>query len=172
VIISNNYGLLVILKYQIKFLEFDIFFNVKIKAMNKIQIDGLFFKQSDIQDILKCPACKSAFDDPRILPCGDSICFDCLIFIKDRNNNENFLCPECGERFKDSNNLPVNKILKKQLNLEAKEIYRNEFVEELKTNLQILFKETNELQNILQNPAIIVQDWSESNWKRKNWSYI
>ncbi len=123
--------------------------------MNKIQIDGLFFKQIDIQEILKCPVCKTVFDDPRMLPCGDSICFGCLILIKDRNNNEQFHCPECGDLFviKESNNLPVNKILKKQLNIEAKEVYRNEFVEELKTNLGILHKQTTELQNILQNPA-------------------
>jgi hypothetical protein len=129
----------------------------------KPSIDARFYKEEEIDKELKCPSCFLKFDSPRILPCGDSICFQCIELIKDHSQNEEFKCPVCEEvQNIDVNNLPRNKILEKLLTKEANEIYRNECVEELKISLDKLMYKTEKLENYLNYPHDKITKHSKS----------
>ena len=41
----------------------------------------MYYDEKEIAEHLKCPYCQDKLDDPRILPCGSSICCDCCIFL-------------------------------------------------------------------------------------------
>lgn len=52
----------------------------------------------DLDDFLHCPCCMKEYNQPKLLPCLHSFCFECL----DSNLNDNgigpgeaFLCPIC-----------------------------------------------------------------------------
>ncbi|KAL4229365.1 hypothetical protein ACF0H5_012404 [Mactra antiquata] len=80
-------------------------------------------------DVLKCPACLDVFKSPRVIPCGHSLCLDCLnsiivytdtIIVKDT-----FQCPVCHKfakprdtnviRQKWATQFPVNSVLQRLL---------------------------------------------------------
>ncbi|KAH3703160.1 uncharacterized protein LOC127859707 [Dreissena polymorpha] len=50
-------------------------------------------------DVIKCPACMEVFKSPRVLPCGHSMCYECLnsliICSESTKTKEHFLCPVC-----------------------------------------------------------------------------
>jgi hypothetical protein len=97
---------------------------------------GIFYKQEQLNEKLKCPMCKSKFDDPRILPCGDSVCYNCLLQKQEENNNNyliEFTCPVCQELYKnlDPKQLAQNKLVIEILKMKPGEIYRNKSVNEL-----------------------------------------
>jgi chromosome segregation ATPase len=138
--------------------------------MNK---KDLFYKEEEIKDELKCFACQLTFDDPCILPCGDSVCFGC-VFVNEKNevnnNNrikeivENFTCPVCQEIHTNLNPilLPRNKVLQNLLNKKAKEIYRNQSVEELKSILTEIESILPDFQSTLQQPAAKIEQYCHS----------
>ena len=59
----------------------------------------MFYEEKEINDIIICQYCKLKYKDPRILPCGRSLCFDCieLLINKDENKIETINCPICNE---------------------------------------------------------------------------
>ena len=69
--------------------------------------------------LLECPICIDTFNNPRVLPCGHSICEECLINII-KNNSKSIqgrlvmTCPECRFVFiiKNISNIPLNITLK------------------------------------------------------------
>ena len=49
-------------------------------------------------EILRCDECKESFDSydqPRILPCGETICSTCLLKIEKRAMSKRFKCSLC-----------------------------------------------------------------------------
>lgn len=103
--------------------------------------DGLFYKEQDIKELLTCPACKTRFEDPIILPCGDSICLNCEILIREESNYyQHYRCPVCKVTHKNliMNQLPRNKLIENMLRLKAGEVHRDKSVTELLLNLKEL----------------------------------
>jgi len=128
--------------------------------------DGLFYKKEEIDGELKCPSCSHLFESPRLLPCGDSICFGCVELAIDQSNmhnNSSYECPACHEVHTiDIQTLPRNKILEKLLNKEASEVYRNKNVEELKAKLAKLNLKAKKLENYLSFPRETIQEHFKS----------
>lgn len=55
----------------------------------------------------RCGICTKGFKEPRMLPCFDSFCYDCLaIYIDENKQNGIFQCPLCSERI----SIPTNGI--------------------------------------------------------------
>ncbi|XP_043989258.1 E3 ubiquitin-protein ligase TRIM11-like [Gambusia affinis] len=50
-------------------------------------------------ELLKCPVCHDTFKDPRQLPCGHSMCMDCLANLLDHSTDSPFRCPDCRADF-------------------------------------------------------------------------
>ena len=60
-------------------------------------------------------------NDPRILECGSSACYQCIISSKDQDRN--LKCPYCNNIHKiDANKLPVNKNLNQFLKFNFRQI--------------------------------------------------
>jgi len=130
---------------------------------------GLFYKEEEIKEELRCFACGLTYDDPCILPCGDSVCFGC-VFVNESNevnNNqlkeieENFKCPVCQEIHSNLKPamLPRNKVLHNLLKKHASEIYRNQSVEELKSILTEIELVSQDFQSTLQHPSSKIEEY-------------
>ena len=47
-----------------------------------------------LEYLKECPVCQEEFTDPRVFPCGHSLCVDCIGQMKKWNKIK---CPECNE---------------------------------------------------------------------------
>lgn len=55
--------------------------------------------QTRLEELLMCPVCQDTFKDPRQLPCGHSMCMDCLTNLLDHSTDAPFRCPDCRADF-------------------------------------------------------------------------
>jgi hypothetical protein len=123
----------------------------------------LFYEKNEIDQELICPTCSERYQSPRLLPCGDSICFRCIGFIKDQNSNDLYKCPVCEATHAVlDEKLPRNKILEKLLSKDANEVYRNRDVEELKEKLTKLKLKTKSLEYHLNYPHESIKEYCKS----------
>jgi len=64
-------------------------------------------------DVIKCPACLDIFKSPRVLPCGHSLCLECLesliLYTEATRTKTTFQCPVCHK-----NVIPVETKLPRQ----------------------------------------------------------
>lgn len=52
-----------------------------------------------LEQLLTCPVCQDIFKDPRQLPCGHSLCLECVKKMVDHTSDVPFRCPDCREYF-------------------------------------------------------------------------
>jgi len=112
-----------------------------VKSKQGTIADGRFYKEQDINELLTCPACRTRFEDPVILPCGDSICLNCEILIREESNYyQHYRCPVCKVTHKNliMNQLPRNRLIENLLKLEPGEVQRDKLVKDLLLNLKEL----------------------------------
>jgi hypothetical protein len=112
------------------------------------------YSKESLEDLLKCSVCKnkfSAYDDPKFLPCGSTICSQCDLKI-DKNfldeKKRNFICPipTCEkEHTKQIDGFTKSHLVVKLMSLQPIEVYRGEKIEKLKTNLDQIQKLVNEI---------------------------
>jgi len=90
----------------------------------------MFFEENVISSILLCQNCRQKLDDPRVVPCGATICTACI-------ENNSFICRFCESLHSETDSgFPVNKMVKELLAQESKSVYRGKNVEEFKRNLE------------------------------------
>ena len=74
----------------------------------------MFFEQDQILTVLNCSKCINRIDEPRLLPCGNTVCNDCITTLTvSRNPNSNmFECAMClNEHMLPNEEFPLNKSL-------------------------------------------------------------
>jgi hypothetical protein len=72
-----------------------------------------YYKQEQIEEILRCDVCKMKMYEPKLLPCGESICNKCAVKQIDLTTYE-MNCPCCHEvHFSPKNGFISNKRLEK-----------------------------------------------------------
>lgn len=52
-----------------------------------------------LAELLTCPVCQDIFKDPRQLPCGHSLCLECVEKMIDHTSENPFRCPDCRAYF-------------------------------------------------------------------------
>jgi hypothetical protein len=95
----------------------------------------MFYKKEDVNEAITCGICAQIYIDPRILPCGEFACNEC---IQSASNTVNeFDCNFCKEKHTPTgeSGFVVNKQLLKLLKAPADAVFRNTRVEELKIKL-------------------------------------
>ena len=101
----------------------------------------MFYEEEIVNKIFKCQHCSQQYDEPRLLPCGKTICTNCLHKIETNllNKNKNELdCLMCHKMHQiPSEGFPLNEILLSLMQEKPKEVFRSEQVESLKQNLTI-----------------------------------
>jgi hypothetical protein len=98
-------------------------------------------------NILKCDQCKepfNAYDQPKFLPCHETICSTCVVKIEKEATNSKFKCGICmKDHFIPEEGFPINKKIFELITVEPMEISRGENYEKLQESM-------NKLQSIIQ----------------------
>jgi hypothetical protein len=113
----------------------------------------MFFQEDDINELLNCQQCKKRFQDPRVLPCGESICSNCLVELIEQqpgNLKSKLKCCYCTkEHVVPEEGFLISKHLEKLLAKEPNEIYRGEMVEDFKKLLKSIQIEIKNLDDVM-----------------------
>jgi hypothetical protein len=105
----------------------------------------MFYEENQISKNLNCPICKNRYDKPKILPCANVICNNCIVANVDKNSSE-FKCLLCPDMHKiPQAGFPICKPLFNILLEESNDVYRGESIEKLKTNLKDIQSQINNL---------------------------
>ncbi|XP_029930759.1 E3 ubiquitin-protein ligase TRIM21-like isoform X2 [Myripristis murdjan] len=56
-------------------------------------------EKAELEVLLTCPVCRDIFREPRQLPCGHSMCMECLEGMIDHSSDVPFRCPDCRAYF-------------------------------------------------------------------------
>jgi hypothetical protein len=103
----------------------------------------MFFQADAINKVLICKICENKMVDPRILPCGMSVCHRCVDILAD-TDKKIIKCENCGKIHEiPDEGFYINQLAQEMLKFEAKEVLHSNHIEEFKTILNIL-KETKE----------------------------
>ena len=99
----------------------------------------MFFKEEEITEDLICPKCSNKFQDPRVLPCGQTFCQMCIQEML-VDNKDQFKCPSCKSNHQapDKDGFPPNIIVVRLLKKSSNEVFRGTSVENLKEHLNKL----------------------------------
>jgi PIN domain nuclease of toxin-antitoxin system len=102
----------------------------------------MFYAEDQINDELNCTKCNQKLDEPRNLPCGETICAYCYISIEVNNNKfKCFICKK--DHLMPEEGLPISIRLLRILALKSEEVYRGKEVKQLKENLEIIQEDIN-----------------------------
>ena len=97
----------------------------------------MFFEETNVSDLLKCSKCRNKINEPRILPCGFTICSQCHFSIDAKNNQ--FKCIVCNDlHIMPERGFPLNLLALAILNLRPVEVYRGQIAAKLKHSLDSL----------------------------------
>lgn len=98
----------------------------------------MFFPEDDINEELLCQKCECKFNDPRILPCGQSFCQLCIEELMANESNDRLKCPHCSSEHQpaDRAGFPSNIVLVKLLKKRSVEVSRGETVKQFQNDLK------------------------------------
>jgi hypothetical protein len=98
----------------------------------------MFYQADQIDSILICKICENKMVDPRILPCGMSVCHRCVDIIADTDKKK-IKCQNCAKTHQiPDEGFPKNVTLLKLLEVEAKEVLQSNHIINLKKLLDTL----------------------------------
>lgn len=121
----------------------------------------MFYKESDIVEELTCPKCRLKFDDPRILPCSESLCNECIGELT-RQSTE-FQCPFCPEKHQPPDGgFTPNKFIIKLLKKQPHEVNRGKSVRELKELLEQINEKNEQIKSDVTNSDALIRQHCES----------
>jgi hypothetical protein len=123
----------------------------------------MFFKESIVKNLLKCQRCKSDLDEyesePKILPCGKTICFNCNLTIINKKKFSYFKCDLClNDHSIPENGFSSNEFVLNLIKLQPTEVYRSQLCEKLKQNLVQMENLSNEYKYKMKNIEYFTRD--------------
>jgi hypothetical protein len=109
----------------------------------------MFFTENQIKDRTTCEKCKSTFNDPRSLPCGECICNKCILNGINDQKIHGYICFCCGEIHDvPTDGFPVNKSMLAFLRMKPHGDIKFNVLEEFKKQLKNM---KNNLENLTSN---------------------
>jgi hypothetical protein len=98
----------------------------------------MFYQADEIDILLICEVCDEKIVNPRLLPCGRSVCHRCVDLLAD-TDRKRLKCQNCAKIHEiPGEGFPKNLTLQKLLEIETKEVSRSNQIEEFKKILKIL----------------------------------
>ena len=98
----------------------------------------MFYQADKIDSILICKICDNKMVDPRILPCGRSLCHRCVDLLID-TDKKRIKCQNCAKTHEiPDEGFPIILALQNLLEFETKEVSRSNHIEEFKKVLDNL----------------------------------
>jgi hypothetical protein len=118
----------------------------------------MFFQADAINNVLICKICDNKMVDPRLLPCGKSVCHQCVDIIAD-TDKKRIKCQNCAKihEIPDEGFLK-NLALQELLECEAKEVSRSNLIEEFKKILDTLNSTKESIETILECGDVKIRD--------------
>jgi len=97
----------------------------------------MFYEENQILRLIKCPGCDKIYEEALILPCGNTLCKNCIYNNKINQPEANSIkCIACLENHDiPKMGFPMNKLIYDLAKEAPKDIYRGKLVEKLKNNL-------------------------------------
>ncbi len=114
----------------------------------------MFYAEEKINSILNCKKCSNRYEEPRILPCGNTICHECVT--TEKNEYSCYFCEKNHEKPVDG--FPINKSLGELLRYAPNDIYRGKSVEVLKSSLKELHSQADLLELTLKTGVDKIKD--------------
>ena len=117
----------------------------------------MYFDSKQVNNLLNCIKCEGRLDEPRILPCGNSICSYCSSSFQLANNKE-FQCLICNELHEmPQKGLPISKVLVELLSFESINVSRGKAFDSLQQIMIDILKKQNVF-NRLNNPTDYIKE--------------
>lgn len=99
----------------------------------------MFYDENRISTTLNCTKCNERLDDPRILPCGDTICSRCQSSIHvNKKKFKSILCNKTHSM--PDEGLPLSKALQALLLLQPSAVNESPSVESFRKELNVMRK--------------------------------
>jgi hypothetical protein len=117
----------------------------------------MFFESNEVNKLLNCKKCDGRLDEPKILPCGNSICSYCAASIK--LNGKQYDCLVCREQHKmPKKGLPLNTALKDLLAYKPSRVSRGNLFDSLQKSLNDIQKKHNFIKLGIENSNDLVKE--------------
>jgi hypothetical protein len=118
----------------------------------------MFYQADKIDSILICKICDNKMVDPRLLPCGKSVCHRCVDILAD-TDKKRIKCQSCAKIHEiPDDGFPKNLSLQELLEFEAKEVFRSNHIEELKKILDTLNTTKQRIESTLESGDAKIRD--------------
>jgi hypothetical protein len=118
----------------------------------------MFYQADKINNISICKICENKIVDPRILPCGRSVCHRCVDLIAD-TDKKRIKCQHCGKIHEiPDDGFLKNLALQELLECEAKEVLQSNHIEEFKKFLDILNATKQSIESTLECGDATIRD--------------
>jgi hypothetical protein len=116
----------------------------------------MFYNAEHIEKVLNCTICKNRMKDPRLLPCGKSVCNLCLTMTGTKLTNLN--CQSCGKVHEiPHDGLPLNQIARHILALQPQEVYiESKDLHELKSISEDLIEKKKKISSVLEGDSFFL----------------
>jgi hypothetical protein len=126
----------------------------------------MYLNKSDLKNnILKCDQCKVAFNDydqPRFLPCHETVCATCVVKIESEAVNRKFKCGICmKDHCIPEEGFSINKKISELIIAEPMEISRGSEYEKFQESLKKVLSITQLLCYDCENGADIIRDYCD-----------
>jgi hypothetical protein len=118
----------------------------------------MFFQADAINIILNCEVCEHKMVDPRLLPCGKSVCHRCVYCLAD-TEKKRYECENCAKIHDiPDDGFPKSLALQKLLECGAKEVSHPSRKGEFRKLLDILHKTTQSIESTLECGDATIRD--------------
>ena len=87
----------------------------------------MFYKADDIQSLFVCDVCENKMKDPRVLPCGKSLCHECIFFWTDKET-KTVKCQHCDKKHKFEEDFPRNLTLQQLIQCDHRQVFQSKHV--------------------------------------------
>lgn len=118
------------------------------------------------KDMLTCEYCKKVFENPVLLPCGETICAkDVKNMYKEDTNQHLIICFFCGcvhNLFIRGSHLPPNRLVNKFLSNNLAHFSLGKTYENAKQSIEIVKNKLNEFEKLTNNPAQYLYEFFEA----------
>lgn len=127
-----------------------------------IHFQQMFYEESFVRSLIKCNQCEKVltdYDQPKSLPCGETICSDCELKIQKEAIDKRFKCVLCNEEhYLPEKGLALNKIVLSLISAQPKRVSRGRQYERLRMNIQSIEKLMNDLKSSGENGVDIIKE--------------
>jgi hypothetical protein len=119
----------------------------------------MYYESNEIDNELLCSLYKTRLNEPRILPCGNSICFSCStkIILTMKNQFQCVICNDLHEMPK--NGLPINKILIKMLSTSLIKVSRGKYFDLMKNLLNQVQSKRDRIKHTIENSGKLITEY-------------